>query len=264
MVVKHVRSADGTSIAYEAVGHGPPLVLVGGGFCDRHAPSSGTPLAEHLAHRFTAVSYDRRGRGDSTITPPCDRAREVEDLAALVEVLGGTAWVFGNSSGGLLAVDAAAQGLSIPKLAVYEPPVILDVDRAASFEALATELDQAVAEGRRSDAVEKYFTRVMQMPAPAVAHMRASAAWPDLAAIAHTLGNDLRITSEGPRRLEVAAQVKATTLVLSGGASPAWMTAAVQTLARSIPQARHQTLEGQTHAAEPRALAQALEAFLAG
>ncbi|WP_208752275.1 alpha/beta fold hydrolase [Corallococcus carmarthensis] len=264
MKINTVKSADGTSIAFETTGKGPPLILVGGAFCDRTAPASGTPLAALLAQRFTVFSYDRRGRGDSEDTPPHALEREVEDLAALITAAGGSAAVFGNSSGGLLALDAAARGLSIPKLVVYEPPVILDEGRARAFEDLAKQLDDAAAGNRRSEAVELYFTKVMQMPASAVAQMRKAPMWAGLEHLAHTLSYDLLITARGPLRLEQVSAVRAATLVMEGGASPGWMREAIQTLARAIPNARHRTLEGQTHAVDPKALAQALEAFLGG
>ncbi|RKG73308.1 alpha/beta hydrolase [Corallococcus exercitus] len=257
-----VRSADGTSIAFETTGKGPPLILVGGAFCDRTAPTSGTPLAALLAHRFTVFSYDRRGRGDSGDTPPHAPEREEEDLAAIITAAGGSAAVFGNSSGGLLALDAAARGLPISKLVVYEPPVILDADRARAFEGVAKQLDEAAKGNRRSEAVELYFTKVMQVPAPAVEQMRKAPMWAGLEHLAHTLSYDLRITARGPSRLEQLPAVRAATLVMDGGASPDWMRQAIQTLARAIPGARHRTLEGQTHAVDPKALARALEEFL--
>jgi pimeloyl-ACP methyl ester carboxylesterase len=262
MKIKRVKSADGTSIAFEAMGKGAPLILVGGALSDRSAPASGRPLAAMLAHRFTVFSYDRRGRGDSGDTPPWAIEREVEDLSALVGAAGGSASVFGNSSGGLLAFDAAAQGLAIARLAVYEPPIILDASRAASFKELANQLDEAAAADRRSDAVERYFTQVMQMPAPAVARMRKTPMWPDFEDLAHTLSYDLRITVRGAARLVQAPAVRSATLAMAGSASPAWMQAAIQTLAHAIPGARHHTLEGQTHAVDPKALALALEGFL--
>jgi pimeloyl-ACP methyl ester carboxylesterase len=262
MKIESVESADGTTIAFETTGQGPPLILVGGAFCDRSAPASGTPLAALLAHRFTVLCYDRRGRGDSADTPPYAIDREIEDLAALIAAAGGSASVFGNSSGGLLALDAAAHGLSIPKLAVYEPPVILDAGRARSFAELAPRLDEAAAAGRRSEAVELYFTQVMGMPAAAVAPMRRAPMWPGLEAIAHTLGYDLRITARGPARLERLSSVRSATFVMDGGASPPWMREAIETLAMAIPGARRRTLEGQTHAVDPRALARAVEELL--
>ncbi|GMU01505.1 alpha/beta hydrolase [Corallococcus caeni] len=262
MTIHTVKSADGTSIAFEVTGKGPPLILVGGAFCDRTAPTSGAPLAALLAHRFTVFNPDRRGRGDSGDTLPHALDREGEDLAALITAAGGSAAVFGNSSGGLLALDAAARGFSIPKLVVYEPPVILDAGRARSFEDLAKQLDEAVAGNRRSEAVELYFTKVMQMPAPAVAQLRKAPMWAGLEHLAHTLSYDLLITARGPSRLEQMSAVRAATLVMDGGASPGWMREAIQTLARAIPGARHRTLEGQTHAVDPKALARALEEFL--
>jgi pimeloyl-ACP methyl ester carboxylesterase len=257
-----VKSADGTPIAFETTGKGPPLILVGGAFCDRFAPASGTPLAALLAHRFTVLSYDRRGRGDSGDTPPHERSLEVEDLAALITAVGGSAFVFGNSSGGLLALDAAVRGLPIPKLVLYEPPVILDPNQAKSFEGLAKQLHEAAAGNRRSEAVELFFTKVIQMPPPAVAQMRNAPMWAGLEELAHTLSYDLLFTARGPLRLAEVPAVRAETLVMNGGATPAWMREAIETLARAIPHARHQTLEGQTHAVDPTALARALEAFL--
>jgi pimeloyl-ACP methyl ester carboxylesterase len=262
MNIKSVKSADGTSITFETTGKGLPLILVGGAFCDRSARTSGTPLAAMLAHRFTVFSYDRRGRGDSEDTPPYALDREVEDLSALITAAGGSAFVFGNSSGGLLALDAAVCGLSIPKLAVYEPPVILDESRAKSFEGLAKQLDEAARGGRRSEAVELYFTKAMQMPGPAVAQMRKSPMWPGLEQLAHTLSYDLLLAARGASRLEQAAVVRSATLVMDGGASPPWMREAIQTMAGAIPNARHRRLEGQTHAVDPEALARALEEFL--
>lgn len=257
-----VKSTDGTSIAFEVIGAGEPLILVGGAFCDRSTPTSGSPLAALLAHRFTVFSYDRRGRGDSGNAHPNVSGREVEDLAALISKAGGSASVFGNSSGGLLALDAAVQGLPIPKLVLYEPPVILDTARARSFVDLAKQLDEAVAGNRRSEAVELFFSKVMQMPAPSVAQMRMSPIWSGLEEVAHTLSYDLLITARGPGRLEQVSAVRAATVVMNGGASPSWMRESILTLARAIPDARHRTLEGQTHAVDPRALAQSIEEFL--
>jgi len=259
MTIHHVTSGDGTTLAFETTGQGPALILVGGAFCDRTAQVSGAPLAAQLAHRFTVISYDRRGRGDSTDTPPYAIEREIEDLAALITAAGGSAFVFGNSSGGLLALDAAAHGLAIPRLACYEPPVILDEVRARSFADLATQLDAAATAGRRAEAVELYFTRVMQMPAPAVAQMQRAPMWAGLEALAHTLSYDLRITARGPARLAQLSAVRAATTVIAGGASPPWMRDAIQTLANAIPGARHHTLEAQGHAVDPATLARTLE-----
>ncbi len=261
MRTKRTRSADGTTIAFEAIGRGAPIVLVGGALADRAAPASGKPLAAMLAHRFTVFSYDRRGRGDSGDTAAWAIAREIEDLAAMIAAAGGAASVFGHSSGGLLALDAAAQGLAIPRLAVYEPPV-LDAGRAASFVRLANQLDEVMAADRRGEALELYFTRGMQMPAQAVAQLRRSPMWADFEDLAHTLSYDLRITARGAARLAEMQVVRAPTLALDGSESPPWMRDAITAVARAIPGARHRTLEGQAHAVDPKALALALEEFL--
>jgi pimeloyl-ACP methyl ester carboxylesterase len=259
MSIEKVKSADGTSIAFERTGKGIPLVLVGGAFCDRTARSSGTPLAALLAHRFTVFSWDRRGRRDSGDTPPWSIDRELEDLSAILAAAGGSAFVFGNSSGGLLALDAAARGHAIPKLAMYEPPVILDPGRAKGFEAIAKELEDATAADRRGDAAEIFLTKVMQVPT--VAQMRKAPMWPGLEAIANTLSYDVRITARGPARLDEAASVRAPTLTLDGSASPPWMRDSLRTLSSKLPNARHRTLEGQTHDVDITVLARALEEF---
>jgi pimeloyl-ACP methyl ester carboxylesterase len=263
MRTRRTKSADGTVIAFEAIGEGAPVVLVGGALSDRTAPASGTPLATMLAHRFRVFSYDRRGRGDSGDTAAWAIAREVEDLAAVIAAAGGSAAVFGDSSGGLLALDAAAQGLAIPRLAVHEPPIVLDPGRVMALMRLANQLDEMAA-ARRGEAVELYFTRGMQMPAAAVARLRRSPMWADFEDLAHTLSHDLRITARGAARLAEAPAVRAPTLAIDGSESPAWMRDAIEALARAVPQGRHCTLDSQAHAVDPKLLALALEDFLGG
>lgn len=261
MNIETIVSTDGTTIAFERTGEGPAVVLVGGAFCDRTASVSGTPLAAQLAHRFTVYSYDRRGRGDSTDAAVYTLEREQDDLAAVIDVAGGSAHVFGNSSGALLALDAAARGVAIPRLALYEPPVILDPDRMAALTALAQELDLAAAAGRRGDAVELYFTKVMAMPEAAVQGMKKSSHWRGLEALAHTLGYDLRITARGASRLAMLSTVAADTRIIQGSASPSWFRDALQVLTDRLPRATLHTLAGQTHAVDPATLARELEAF---
>jgi pimeloyl-ACP methyl ester carboxylesterase len=264
MKVETVRSADGTTIAFETAGEGPPLILVGGAFCDRSARASGTPLAALLAHRYAVISYDRRGRGDSTDSASWSIDRELTDLSALIELAGGRAFVFGNSSGGLLALAAAVRGMSISQLVLFEPPVILDANRATSFFALAQQLDAEARAERRSEAVALYFTSVMQMPEPAVAQMRNAPIWSELERLAHTLSYDLRITASVAAKLEQLASVRSSTLVMAGSQCPAWLREAIETLTCAIPHARYRTLERQTHAVDPEALATAIAAHLAG
>lgn len=263
MTFETVSSPDGTMVAFERTGKGAPLLLIGGAFCDRTAPPSGTPLAARLATRFTVFSYDRRGRGDSKNAETYAVDREIDDVAVLLRVAGESAFVFGNSSGALLAFDAAVRGLPITKLALYEPPVILDPARAEGFVALAEQIDAAARAGRREEAVELYMTKVMQMPPPAFEQVRRSPAFPGLQQLAHTLSYDLKITARGPARLEEASKIRATTVVMNGDASPPWMRDAIQTFAMRIPGAKHRTLAGQTHAVDVERLAEALGEFFA-
>ena len=263
MSVEFVISADGTSIAFEAVGQGAPLVLVGGAFCDRRARASGTPLAAQLSNQFRALSYDRRGRGDSGDTAPHAVEREIEDLRAVVDAAGGAAFAFGNSSGALLALAATAAGVRLTKLVLFEPPLLLDAARAATIDPLGRELARLAAEGQRGAAAERFLREVVQVPPGAVAGLRQSPAWPGLEALAHTLSYDLSFTAGGAKYLELARSVTAPALVVAGGASPPWMRDALGTLASALPNGRFRTLAGQTHDVDPAALARVMGEFLA-
>lgn len=108
-------SKDGTAIAFDRLGDGPPVVLVSGGSVDR---SSHAPLATLLASHFTVINYDRRGRGPSGDTPPYAVAREIDDIAAVIAAAGGSAGLYGTSSGAALALEATAAGLPITRLAL--------------------------------------------------------------------------------------------------------------------------------------------------
>jgi pimeloyl-ACP methyl ester carboxylesterase len=261
MNIQRVTSADGTPIAFERAGNGPPLILVGGAFCDRKARASGTPLAALLAPHFTVFSYDRRGRGDSGDAPDWAIEREVEDLAALIREAGGSAFVYGISSGAVLAFDAALRELSIPRLALYEPPLLLDACRAKQFGDLAQQLRDHAAAGRRSEAAELFLTQVVQVPPPAVAQMKQAPMWRGLEALAHTLSYDVRITALAPTLLARASSVRARTLALYGEASPPWMRDAIRTLSDAIPTGSRGMLAGQTHDVDPKLLASALVEF---
>jgi pimeloyl-ACP methyl ester carboxylesterase len=180
-----LTSKDGTSIAFDRLGGGPPVILVCGGSVDR---MSNAPLAERLAQHFTVLNYDRRGRGDSGDSPPYAVEREIEDIQALAEAAGGTAFLYGASSGAALALEAAhALPGTIAKLALWEPPYIPagfprpPADTAKVF----TDL---VAQGRRGDAAEFFMAKVVGLPPEFVEQARSSPWWPAQEAIAHTLG----------------------------------------------------------------------------
>jgi pimeloyl-ACP methyl ester carboxylesterase len=255
-------SSDRTAIAFRRSGTGPPVILVAGAFFDH---SQLDELAALLAARFTVLNYDRRGRGDSGDTPPYAVEREIEDLDALIRTAGGTACVFGVSSGGALALEAAAAGLAIEKLVVYEPPYVVDDTRPPVAPDISTRLSDLISAGRRGDAAALFMTEGALIPADVVAGMRAQPFWPDTEAMAHTLAYDAAIMGPGSalptRRL---AAVAAPTLVVDGGASPDWIGNAAQAIADVLPNATRTTLPDQTHDVAQVILAPVVTKFIGG
>ena len=256
------RSSDGTGIGFTRAGDGPPLILVGGAFQYRAIDGSTTELVERLAPTFTVFHYDRRGRGESGDGSPYSVEREVEDLAALLAEAGDSAYVFGMSSGGALALEGAARGLAIMKLALYEPPFALDENSHNAPADFLERLIELNADGRPGDAVEYFLTAGLGMRREMVTEMRAAPVWPGFEAVAHTLVYDT-ILMDGQDALlrERAPTVTAPVLLLDGGASPPWAAAAVDGLASILPHAERRTLPGQTHDVAAGALAPVLEDF---
>ncbi len=263
-----VTSKDGTSIAYQCQGAGPAVILVGGAFVDR---SENAPLAAALAGRFTTYNYDRRGRGDSGDTPPYAVEREIEDIEALVAEAGGSAHLYGVSSGGALALEAAAAGVAVDRLAVYEVPYDMAVDGPGRHREYVARLEGFLAEGRRGDAAE-LFMRLAGASDEMVAGARSSPMWPGLEAIAHTLAYDAACMGDNRPPTDRLARITRPTLVAVGGASPDSFVAgggdffarAADAVAASIPRAQRLTLEGQTHMVDPKVLAPVLERFFTG
>ena len=260
-----VQSADGTTIAFTKAGQGPPLILVDGALCSRSFGPM-PKLADQLAPNFTVYTYDRRGRGASGDTPPYAPDREVDDLEALAAVASesGTVFVHGTSSGSALALEAAKRIPAIAKLAVYEPPFIVDDTRPPIPDDYLPRLRQLVAEDRRADAV-KMFMRFVGTPAIFTAVMPLTPVWSKLKAAAPTLLYDIAIMHEHqqgkPLTAAEWAEVKVPTLVAVGGKSPAWMTNGTRALADALPDARYQTLPGQNHMVKPQAIAPVLTEF---
>lgn len=256
-----VISADGTEIAFDQTGEGPPVILVVGAFNTR---STGEPLAKALASQFTVFNYDRRGRGESGDTLPYAIEREVEDLDGLIREAGGAAGVFGYSSGASLALQGAARGLNITKLALYDAPFMVGDDAPRPPKDMAAQLARLVESGRRGEAVELFQTRLVGIPEEVVIQLRHAPFRPALEAIAHTLVYDATIVGD----LELPAarldSVKPPTLVTYGGNSPTFMGAAARALAKSVPYGRARCLEGQTHDIVPEVLAPVLTEFFGG
>jgi pimeloyl-ACP methyl ester carboxylesterase len=259
------HSADGTTIGFNRVGTGPTVVIVDGALCYRaFGPSA--KIAAQLASHFTVVTYDRRGRGESGDTRPYAPEREVEDLAAVIDAVGGSADVVTLSSGGALALDAAARLTTIRRLAVYEVPFVVDATGNTMPGDFVERLEALVAEDRRGDAV-RLFMRHVGTPAPAVALMRLLPLWRKLTAVAPTLPYDMGLVrdhSDGrplpPGRFAAAC---IPVLALAGGASPEWMRITARAIAAAVPDGRYETLAGQNHMVKPAALAPAIRAFLA-
>lgn len=247
------KSGDGTLIAYEQQGDGPPVVLVGGALS---TAATDAPLAARLASRFTVYTYDRRGRGASRDTTPYAVEREIEDLAAVIAAAGGSAGVHGMSSGAVLALRAAAAGLPVTQLSVYEPPFHLD----ASPTTYGGELRELVAQERPGDTLALFLRRV-GMPEESLEGMRRAPMWAGLEAVAHTLVYDDEVMGNGQVPVCVLTSVTQRVLILDGGASPAWMREAARVVAKTVPRGRHHTLTGQTHQVAPHVLAPALAEF---
>jgi pimeloyl-ACP methyl ester carboxylesterase len=258
-----VFSKDGTAIAFDRIGNGPPVILIDGALCYRGMGQSGE-LAELLAQHFTVFTYDRRGRGGSGDTAPYAVEREVEDIATLLSEAGGTALVWGMSSGAVLALEAANRLSGIKKLALYEAPFIVD-DTRPTTEDDWDRISAAVAADRRSDAV-KLFLKSVGAPGFARALMPLMIpVWSKLKAVAHTLPYDGAIVRDNQRGKPLPASrwasVTIPALVMDGGNSPAWMLHANRSLASVLPNAQYRTLKGQTHMLKPKAHAPMLVEF---
>jgi pimeloyl-ACP methyl ester carboxylesterase len=248
--VRYATSADGTAIAFEARGEGPALVIVEGALCHR-AMGAFDELAPLLADRFTVVGYDRRGRGESQKgLSPYTVQREVEDLVAVVEQVDPQASVFGMSSGAALSLEAARQEAVKGRLAVYEPPFILDDSHRADDPGFTEHLRALLAAGHRTRAV-KAFLRLLGVPAPVVTVMPLLPVWKRLCAAADTLPNDFEIVSPYRQGRPLPegrySRIDVPTLLIAGGKSPAHMQHAPSAIAAQIPGATTAILEGQTH-----------------
>ena len=260
-----VRSADGTTIGYTQAGQGPPLILVDGALCSRSFGPM-PKLAEQLTAHFTVYTYDRRGRGASGDTPPYEPDREVEDLEALVALAGDSVYLHGTSSGAALALEAAKHIRPIVKLAVYEPPFIVDDTRTPMPDDWLPRLKGLLADGRRGDAV-KMFMRFVGTPAIFTAVMPFTPVWGKLKAVAPTLPYDITIVHEHQKGTPLTsaewAAIKIPTLVAAGAKSPAWMTNSTRALAGALPDATYRTLPGQNHMVKAQAIAPVLTEFFA-
>jgi pimeloyl-ACP methyl ester carboxylesterase len=249
-----VTSKDGTTIAYSVQGSGPALVLVDGALCSRQfGPMPG--YAKLLADSFTVYWYDRRGRGESSDTPPYAVEREVEDLAAIITAAGGAPFVFGASSGAALGLQGAAAGLPISKLLMYEAPYVAPGKDGRTPRHHVEALWQLIRADRRGAAVRYFMCDIIGMPKLMGYCFALFPMWGKLKAVAHTLPYDLSVMADDTLLATRARGVTIPTLVAGGGKSPPSLKDAVTQVASAVPRATIHWVDGQTHnlAAAPAA-----------
>lgn len=257
--MESTTSQDGTAIAFERAGEGPPIIFVVGAFNDH---GGAAPLASALQPRFTTFIYDRRGRGSSGDNQPYAIQREIEDIDALVGEAGGSAAVFGHSSGAVLALLAAAHGSNIARIVLYGPPFLVDDSRPKPPADLAQQLAELVSAGRRGDAVELFQRDGIGMPEEVILQLRNAPFRPALEAIAHTLLYDTLITGDLSLPTDLFAAIEAPTLVLAGGASPPFLQSAAAGVADVLPNGEYRPLAAQTQDVDPAVVAPLVEAFV--
>jgi pimeloyl-ACP methyl ester carboxylesterase len=261
--MKKVTSNDGTQIAYDKSGAGPAVILVDGALCSRSfGPMA--KLAELLSAHFTVYAYDRRGRGNSGDTQPYALSREIEDMEALIEEAGGSAFVFGTSSGACLSLEAASQlGDKIRKLAMYEAPYNSEKAVQQAWKEYRKQLAEFLAADRRGDAAA-LFMKSVGTPDEQIEGMRQSPIWPMFEAVAPTLAYDAAALGEDRSApIKRASRVTVPALVMNGTAIP-FMRATAQALANAMPHAEHCTLEGQSHDVNLEVIAPVLVEFFTG
>ena len=263
-----VTSNDGTRIAYDEVGSGPPLILVAGATQYRAVDQTTPELARLLAEGgLRVINYDRRGRGESGDTQPYAVEREIEDIGALVAEAGGEASLFGMSSGAVLAAEATARGVPVTKLVMYEPPMLLDGSGPEPDLQYVERMDRLAKEGNGA-AMSYFMESVAEVPRDQVEAFRQSPAWQAFVAVEHTIAYDGRIMEPYGRGEPIPpgqwAAALQPALVIAGGDSPEWMQNASRAAAEALPNGDVRILPGQTHQFDPAVLAPELLEFLKG
>lgn len=260
-----VTSKDRTKIAYDKQGQGRVVILVGGGLVDR---SENMPLASELAKHFTVYNYDRRGRGKSSNTLPYAVEHEIEDIDALIMEAGGTAYLYGVSSGGALVLEAAAAGLAVDKLAVYELPYSIDDAALERWEEYVKNLTAALARNRRDDALA-LFMQVAGSSEEQIKGAKQSPFWSGGVDLAHTLAYDAAVLGDHGIPTARFTKINQPVLIVTGeridphmaNQQPDFFGQAADAAVAAIPQAERITLKGQTHMADPKIIASMLVEF---
>jgi pimeloyl-ACP methyl ester carboxylesterase len=246
-----VISNDGTTLAFEQLGTGPAIILVSPALADRAVQ---TKLAQVLSRNLTVINYDRRGRGASSDKQPYAVQREVEDIEALIDKVGGPAHLFGSSSGAVLALEAANRlGDKVKALLMYEPPFIVDDTHLPLPADYLIQLRNLISGGRRGEAVKYFMKEAVGIPDEYLRQMQDDPMWPSLEAAAHTLPYDGEVMGDTMSGKPLPAHgwdaVRGPTLVMVGEASPAWLHHAAQAAAVALPNSKYRMLEGRDHSA---------------
>jgi len=261
-----VTSADGTRIAYDRKGTGPAVILVGGTLDDG---AENAPLARLLANHFTVYNYARRGRGASGNTPPYAVAREVEDLDALIATAGGSVHVYGASSGGALALEAAAAGSAIDKIAVWDVPYAIGDDLWPRFNQYIADTHEAYKAGRDEELLE-LFVRLTGGPDADIAAGKQHPNWASSVALAHTLVKDAVVLNDYKIPTNRLARITQSVLVTTegpitepqmAGLPTDFFDRAAKAIAAATPQTERHTLDGQGHVVAPELMARVLKTF---
>ena len=258
-----ITSKDGTRIAYDVYGEGEPVILVEGAFCGRHfGPTD--KLAAELGKHFKVFHYDRRARGDSGPSTDYSMDRELEDLSALIAEAGGSAALVGFSSGACLAIEAAAAGLPVTRLAFYEPPYMVGPKARkvpANFEA---EVQQLVADGKYGDALAYFMTKLIGMPSIFLIPMKFSKMWKEITPQAPSLPFDMEAVNGFEPPIERMRRISVPTLAIHGTKTFPVLIDSTTLCAQTIAGAGHAVLPGQSHEVKAEAIAPELVRFFSG
>lgn len=258
-VMSQITSRDGTTIAYEESGQGAPVLLVDGAMGYREY-LGGRPLASELSTDFKVITYDRRGRGQSADTQPYSVEREIEDIDGLIDAIGAPIFLYGTSSGAVLALKAAAKiGDKIAKLAIYEPPISMGSDTKQEHAEFTERMAELIAENKLGEAVTFFLADMLT--AEALEDMKGSPEWKHMESVVHTVAYENAILGDGTLPNEDAAAARMPALVLDGDASFDFMRETAEVLAGIMPNAQRKTLAGQTHRPKPKVIAPVLMTF---
>jgi pimeloyl-ACP methyl ester carboxylesterase len=256
--MQFVTSADGTNIAYAEQGSGPPLIFVAGAFNDHTA---GASLAKVLARNFTVITYDRRGRGQSSDAPDYTMQKEIEDIAALLTVIGEPPALLGFSSGAVLIMEGARQSLGFGKLILVEPPYLLDDSRPRPSKTSVLELKALVDAGERGAAVERFQAEYVGIPPEIIEQLRQAPFRPNLETIAHTTVYDATIVGDLSLDPELPEAIAQPVLIIAGTDSAPFLVETCKALADMVPNGRYAGIDDMNHDLTP-ALAPAIVKFL--